>query len=193
VRGAGTGRTLLRRGLRLEYLTLGWNVLGTVVVILAALAARSVALAGFGLDSLIDGVPGDSRPRGYSRRGESSRSWSCSSASRVGGFKSRPARATERRHRHDGAFGVLSVKRHGRRQPSRVPALVPEGEVGSRDCRPDGGLARVSKRAKGLLSVHAPVRDSPGPRTLSDLGCCAAALSSRSPRSRISRELSPMS
>ncbi len=45
---------LLQRGIRLEYLTLGWNVVGTVVVIVAALAARSVALAGFGLDSLIE-------------------------------------------------------------------------------------------------------------------------------------------
>ena len=47
-------QTLRRRGLRLEYLTLGWNVVGTVVVTLAALAARSIALAGFGLDSLIE-------------------------------------------------------------------------------------------------------------------------------------------
>jgi divalent metal cation (Fe/Co/Zn/Cd) transporter len=45
---------LLRRGLLLEYATLGWNVVGTVVVIAAALAARSIALAGFGLDSLIE-------------------------------------------------------------------------------------------------------------------------------------------
>ncbi|HEY7418404.1 MAG TPA: cation transporter [Ktedonobacteraceae bacterium] len=45
---------LLRRGLLLEYLTLGWNVIGVIVVILAAYAARSVALAGFGLDSLIE-------------------------------------------------------------------------------------------------------------------------------------------
>lgn len=45
---------LLRTGLRLEYATLGWNVVGTVVVVVAALAARSVALAGFGLDSLIE-------------------------------------------------------------------------------------------------------------------------------------------
>jgi divalent metal cation (Fe/Co/Zn/Cd) transporter len=45
---------LLRRGLWLEYLTLGWNVVGSVVVIGAAFAARSVALAGFGLDSLIE-------------------------------------------------------------------------------------------------------------------------------------------
>ncbi len=45
---------LLRRGLYLEYATLGWNVVGVVIVAVAALAARSVALAGFGLDSLIE-------------------------------------------------------------------------------------------------------------------------------------------
>lgn len=45
---------LLRRGLLLEYTTLGWNVVGTGIVIAAALAAHSVALAGFGLDSLIE-------------------------------------------------------------------------------------------------------------------------------------------
>jgi divalent metal cation (Fe/Co/Zn/Cd) transporter len=45
---------LLRRGLRLEYATLGWNVVGVGIVIAAAIAARSVALAGFGLDSLIE-------------------------------------------------------------------------------------------------------------------------------------------
>ena len=45
---------LVRRGFILEYLTLGWNVLGIVVLTIAAVAARSVALAGFGLDSLIE-------------------------------------------------------------------------------------------------------------------------------------------
>ena len=45
---------LLRRGLILEYITLGWNVVGVIIVIAAAYAARSVALAGFGLDSLIE-------------------------------------------------------------------------------------------------------------------------------------------
>ena len=45
---------LLARGLRLEYATLGWNVVGVAVLALAAVAARSVALAGFGLDSLIE-------------------------------------------------------------------------------------------------------------------------------------------
>lgn len=49
-----TKTRLLRRGLQLEYLTLGWNVVGAVVIFLTAFAARSVALAGFGLDSLIE-------------------------------------------------------------------------------------------------------------------------------------------
>jgi divalent metal cation (Fe/Co/Zn/Cd) transporter len=47
-------RRLLRRGVRLEYLTLAWNVIGIVVLAVAAVTARSVALAGFGLDSLIE-------------------------------------------------------------------------------------------------------------------------------------------
>jgi divalent metal cation (Fe/Co/Zn/Cd) transporter len=45
---------LRRRGLLLEYVTLGWNVVGTAVVLWAAVVAHSVALAGFGLDSLIE-------------------------------------------------------------------------------------------------------------------------------------------
>lgn len=51
---AGRTNTLIRRGLGLEYATLGWNVVGTVIVGVAAWQARSVALAGFGLDSLIE-------------------------------------------------------------------------------------------------------------------------------------------
>lgn len=46
--------SLRRRGLRLEYATLTWNVVGSALVLVAAVAARSVALAGFGLDSLIE-------------------------------------------------------------------------------------------------------------------------------------------
>jgi hypothetical protein len=49
-----TGAGPLRRGFLLEYATLGWNVIGIVVLAAAAWAARSVALAGFGLDSLIE-------------------------------------------------------------------------------------------------------------------------------------------
>jgi divalent metal cation (Fe/Co/Zn/Cd) transporter len=45
---------LLIRGRRLEWATLGWNVAGIVVLAIAAVTARSVALAGFGLDSLIE-------------------------------------------------------------------------------------------------------------------------------------------
>ena len=45
---------LVQRGLYLEYATLGWNVVGSVIVLSSAFAARSVALAGFGLDSLIE-------------------------------------------------------------------------------------------------------------------------------------------
>jgi hypothetical protein len=45
---------LLRAGYLLEVATLGWNVIGVVVLAVAALAARSIALGGFGLDSLIE-------------------------------------------------------------------------------------------------------------------------------------------
>lgn len=45
---------LVRRGFILEYVTLTWNIVGIVVLAIAALSARSVALAGFGLDSLIE-------------------------------------------------------------------------------------------------------------------------------------------
>jgi divalent metal cation (Fe/Co/Zn/Cd) transporter len=51
---AGRPAVLLRRGRILEGVTLAWNVAGIVVLALAAVAARSVALAGFGLDSLIE-------------------------------------------------------------------------------------------------------------------------------------------
>lgn len=45
---------LLSRGFALEYATLTWNVVGIAVLAVAAVSARSVALAGFGLDSLIE-------------------------------------------------------------------------------------------------------------------------------------------
>jgi divalent metal cation (Fe/Co/Zn/Cd) transporter len=66
---------LLRRGLRLEYATLAWNVVGSVVLLVAAVAVGSLALAGFGVDSLIEivasavviwqlkGTAGDGRDR----------------------------------------------------------------------------------------------------------------------------------
>lgn len=45
---------LLRRGLYLEYATLGWNVVEIGFLVAAAIAARSVALAGFAVDSFIE-------------------------------------------------------------------------------------------------------------------------------------------
>jgi divalent metal cation (Fe/Co/Zn/Cd) transporter len=54
VMGDSTRKGLLRRGFALEYVTLGWNVAGIVILAIAGVAARSVALAGFGLDSLIE-------------------------------------------------------------------------------------------------------------------------------------------
>ncbi|MCU1395035.1 MAG: cation transporter [Ilumatobacteraceae bacterium] len=45
---------LHRRGVLLERTTLGWNVVGVVVLAVSAVRASSVALAGFGLDSLIE-------------------------------------------------------------------------------------------------------------------------------------------
>ncbi len=45
---------LVRRGRQLEVATLGWNVVGIVVLAVAAIGAHSPALAGFGLDSLIE-------------------------------------------------------------------------------------------------------------------------------------------
>ena len=49
-----THERLVTRGRRLEYATLSWNVVGTVVLALAAWRSRSVALAGFDVDTLIE-------------------------------------------------------------------------------------------------------------------------------------------
>jgi cation diffusion facilitator family transporter len=49
---------LLRRGLRLEYLTVGWYIFEGLVAIAAGLASGSVALVGFGLDSLVETISG---------------------------------------------------------------------------------------------------------------------------------------
>ncbi len=45
---------LVIRGRQLEMVTLFWNVIGVVVLAIAAVTARSIALAGFGLDSVIE-------------------------------------------------------------------------------------------------------------------------------------------
>jgi divalent metal cation (Fe/Co/Zn/Cd) transporter len=61
MREASLGRTratALRRGLRLEYLTVGWNIVEGAVAIAAAIVSGSVALLGFGVDSVVESVSG---------------------------------------------------------------------------------------------------------------------------------------
>jgi divalent metal cation (Fe/Co/Zn/Cd) transporter len=48
----------VRRGLRLEYLTLIWNSLEAVVAVIAGVLAGSIALVGFGIDSIIECASG---------------------------------------------------------------------------------------------------------------------------------------
>ncbi len=48
----------LVRALRLEYLTVGWNVVEGVVAVTAAVLAGSVALFGFGVDSFVESASG---------------------------------------------------------------------------------------------------------------------------------------
>lgn len=44
----------VQRGLRLELLTVGWNALEAMICIVAGMVAGSIALIGFGLDSVIE-------------------------------------------------------------------------------------------------------------------------------------------
>jgi cation diffusion facilitator family transporter len=55
---AGDRPRLLVRALRLEYLTVGWNLIEGFVAIAAGLAAGSVALMGFGIDSFVESASG---------------------------------------------------------------------------------------------------------------------------------------
>lgn len=50
--------TLLRRGLLLEYLTVGWNLVEGVIALGAGFLAGSPALIGFGVDSFVESVSG---------------------------------------------------------------------------------------------------------------------------------------
>ena len=45
-----------REGRRLEYLSLGWTVIEAGVALLAGVLAGSIALVGFGADSVIEGL-----------------------------------------------------------------------------------------------------------------------------------------
>ena len=49
---------IVSRGIRLEYITVGWNVVEGAVAVLAGLLAGSVALVGFGVDSAIESSSG---------------------------------------------------------------------------------------------------------------------------------------
>ncbi len=48
----------LRRGLRLAYLTVGWNLVEGIVAVGAGIAAGSIALIGFGVDSFVETISG---------------------------------------------------------------------------------------------------------------------------------------
>jgi divalent metal cation (Fe/Co/Zn/Cd) transporter len=50
----GRAAVALLLGRRLEWVTLGWNVVGVLVLAIVATRSYSVALGGFGLDSLIE-------------------------------------------------------------------------------------------------------------------------------------------
>ena len=50
----GDRAVLLRRGRRLEYFTIGWNALEAAGAIVSGLFAGSIALVGFGFDSVIE-------------------------------------------------------------------------------------------------------------------------------------------
>jgi len=49
---------LVARGRRLEYLTLGWNGVEALVSLAAGVVAGSIALVGFGVDSVIESLSG---------------------------------------------------------------------------------------------------------------------------------------
>ncbi len=59
VTNAGPTRAeLLRHGLRLEYLTVGWNIIEGLIAIGAGIVSGSIALVGFGMDSFIESISG---------------------------------------------------------------------------------------------------------------------------------------
>ncbi|MBO0796911.1 MAG: hypothetical protein J2P36_39025, partial [Ktedonobacteraceae bacterium] len=56
VKETRTRGRLLQQGLRLEYLSLGWNAIAGTGAVLTGLSTASVALLGFGLDIAIDSL-----------------------------------------------------------------------------------------------------------------------------------------
>ncbi len=51
-------RLTVSRGIRLEYLTVGWNILEGAIAVLSGIISGSVALVGFGIDSAIESFSG---------------------------------------------------------------------------------------------------------------------------------------
>jgi len=134
-------KALLRRGFALEYATLAWNVGGIVIMAIAAVSARSVALAGFGLDSLIE--IGASTRRVWERR--------CLSC--IGDSGSRPAAGCTSEHLGEPAFRKRAAGLHaepvrGHRRvidsagPQHLIIMLPAGGDG----RQPGGLTRRPAR-----------------------------------------------
>ena len=77
--GVANRNTLIARGRRLEYFTLAWNGFEAAVALIAGLLAGSIALVGFGLDSVFEtasagillwrlGADADVRHREYTER-----------------------------------------------------------------------------------------------------------------------------
>lgn len=58
VRSTEPRAELLARGLLLEYVTVGWNIIEGVIAIAAGAVSGSVALIGFGVDSFVESLSG---------------------------------------------------------------------------------------------------------------------------------------
>ncbi len=56
--GPATRRPHLRRGIHLEYLTIAWNIVEGLVAVASGAVSGSIALIGFGVDSLIETFSG---------------------------------------------------------------------------------------------------------------------------------------
>ena len=53
-----TRASIVLRGRRLEYFTIGWNILEGLVAVVAGAIAGSISLVGFGIDSFIEVTSG---------------------------------------------------------------------------------------------------------------------------------------
>src|SRR3989338_2353441 len=55
---ADNRKNFTNKALKLEYLTVGWNIVEGAIAISAAVMAGSVALLGFGIDSVVESISG---------------------------------------------------------------------------------------------------------------------------------------